>query len=59
VVDTNKPSYKIAREYMIRLEREDFEDKDKLRVLAETASSHSKRCSPDEFRARFQHLLDA
>jgi ATP-dependent phosphofructokinase / diphosphate-dependent phosphofructokinase len=59
VVDVNKPSYKIAREYMIRLEREDFEDKDKLRVLAEAASSHSKSCSPDEFRARFQHLLDA
>ena len=26
IVDTNKPSYKIAREYMIRLEREDLED---------------------------------
>jgi 6-phosphofructokinase 1 len=59
VVDVNKPSYKIAREYMIRLEREDLEDKDKLRVLAEATSSHSKSCSPDEFRARFQHLLDA
>jgi 6-phosphofructokinase 1 len=59
VVDVNKPSYKIAREYMIRLEREDLEDKDKLRVLAEAASSQSQRCSPDEFRTRFQHLLDA
>ena len=59
VVDINKPSYKIAREYMIRLEREDLEDKDKLRALAEAASSHSKSCSPDEFRARFQHLFDA
>jgi 6-phosphofructokinase 1 len=59
VVDVNKPSYKIAREYMIRLEREDLEDKDKLRILAEAASSPSQSCSPDEFRARFQHLLDA
>jgi 6-phosphofructokinase 1 len=59
VVDVNKPSYKIAREYMIRLEREDLEDKEKLRVLAEAASSQSKTCSPDEFRTRFHHLLDA
>jgi 6-phosphofructokinase 1 len=59
VVDVNKPSYKIAREYVIRLEREDLDDKDKLRVLAEAASSPSQRYSPDEFRARFQHLLDA
>jgi 6-phosphofructokinase 1 len=59
VVDVNKPSYKIAREYMIRLEREDLEDKDKLRALAEATSSHSMGCSPDEFRTRFQHLLDA
>ena len=59
VVDINKPSYKIAREYMIRLEREDLEDKDKLTVLAGAASSHSKSYSPDEFRARFQHLLDS
>jgi 6-phosphofructokinase 1 len=59
VVDITKPSYKIAREYMIRLEREDLEDKDKLRVLAEAASSPSKIYKPEEFRARFQHLLDA
>jgi 6-phosphofructokinase len=59
VVDITKPSYKIAREYMIRLEREDLEDKDKLRVLAEASSSPSKICKPDEFRVRFQHLLDA
>jgi 6-phosphofructokinase 1 len=58
VVDVNKPSYKIAREYMIRLEREDLEDKDKLRVLAAAASSPSMGCGLDEFRTRFQHLLD-
>jgi 6-phosphofructokinase 1 len=59
VVDINKPSYKIAREYMIRLEREDLEDKDKLRVLAQAASSPNKISSPDEFRTRFYHLFDA
>jgi 6-phosphofructokinase 1 len=58
VVDIDKPSYKIAREYMIRLEREDLEDKDKLRILAEAASSPGKSCSPDAFRVRFQHVLD-
>ncbi len=55
LVDVTKPSYKIAREYMIRLEREDLEDKEKLRIVAEAASSPS----PDAFRARFQHLFDA
>jgi ATP-dependent phosphofructokinase / diphosphate-dependent phosphofructokinase len=59
VVDINKPSYRIAREYMIRLEREDLEDEDKLRALAEAASSQGKSYSPDEFRARFQHLIGA
>jgi 6-phosphofructokinase len=59
IVDTNKPSYKIAREYMIRLEREDLEDQDKLRMLAQATSSQNKIYKPDEFRARFQHLFDA
>src|SRR5918996_3817853 len=57
VVDIEKPSYRIAREYMIRLEREDFEDGEKLRLLAQTASSRSKLCTPEEFRSRFQHLI--
>jgi 6-phosphofructokinase len=59
VVDIEKPSYRIAREYMIRLEREDFEDAEKLRLLAQTASSRSKLCTPEEFRSRFQHLIKA
>ena len=59
VVDIEKPSYRIAREYMIRLEREDFEDGEKLRLLAQTASSRSKLCTPEEFRSRFQHLIKA
>ncbi|HWX77364.1 MAG TPA: hypothetical protein VNY32_07800, partial [Candidatus Acidoferrales bacterium] len=57
VVDVDKPSYKIAREYMIRLEKEDLEDPEKLRLLAKAASSNKKGCSSDEFRSRFQHLV--
>ena len=55
-VDMNRPSYKVAREYMIRLESEDFTDEEKLRLLAQSASSSGKLCSPDEFRSRFQYL---
>jgi 6-phosphofructokinase 1 len=55
-VDIQTPAYKIAREYMIRLEKEDFEDADKLRLLAQAASSASHGCAPEEFRARFEHL---
>src|SRR5919106_3898285 len=58
-VGITKPTYKIAREYMIRLEREDFEDGEKLRLLAQTASSRSNLCTPEEFRSRFQHLIKA
>ncbi|HEX2230008.1 MAG TPA: diphosphate--fructose-6-phosphate 1-phosphotransferase [Candidatus Binatia bacterium] len=57
-VDIGTPSYKIAREYMIRLEREDFEDEPKLRLLAQAASSKSALVTPDEFRTRFQHLTE-
>jgi 6-phosphofructokinase len=55
-VEIDTPSYKIAREYMIRLEKEDFADEEKLRILAQAASSPKQLCSPDEFRARFQYL---
>jgi ATP-dependent phosphofructokinase / diphosphate-dependent phosphofructokinase len=55
-VDISNPSYKVAREYMIRLEREDFEDENKLRLLAQAASYHDKLCSPEQFKNRFQHL---
>jgi len=57
VVNVANPSYKIAREYMIRLEKEDLEDEEKLRLLAEAASSSSQRCTPEELRSRFQHLV--
>lgn len=55
-VDITAPGYKVAREYMIRLEKEDFEDENKLRLLAQAASSRDKLCSPDQFRNRFQYL---
>lgn len=51
-VDITTPSYKVAREYMIRLEKEDFEDEAKLRLLAEATNN----LSPDAFKARFQYL---
>jgi hypothetical protein len=41
-VDIDTPSYKVAREYMIRLEKEDFSDNEKIRLLAEAASSESR-----------------
>lgn len=55
-VDIDAPSYKIAREYMIRLEKEDFADEEKVRILAQAASSEKYFCSPDEFRNRYQYL---
>jgi ATP-dependent phosphofructokinase / diphosphate-dependent phosphofructokinase len=55
-VGITKPTYKVAREYMIRLEREDFADDEKLRLLGQAASSKDKLCSPDEFKSRYQYL---
>jgi 6-phosphofructokinase 1 len=55
-VDIYTPSYKVAREYMIRLEREDFRDDEKLRQLAQAASSAKYFCSPEQFRDRYQYL---
>ena len=52
-VDMDKPSYKVAREYMIRLEREDFTVPERLESLARAASSSGKPVSADEFRNRF------
>jgi 6-phosphofructokinase 1 len=49
-VDIAKPSYRVAREYMIRLEREDFEDPQKLEKLARAASSEDSRLAPEAFK---------
>ncbi len=56
-VDVNTPSYRIAREYMIRLEKEDFRDDEKLRQLAQAASSAQHYCAPEQFRDRYQYLI--
>ncbi|HMK42959.1 MAG TPA: diphosphate--fructose-6-phosphate 1-phosphotransferase [Dissulfurispiraceae bacterium] len=50
-VDTNSINYEVARKYMIRLEKTDFEDK-QLANLAKTA-----KMSPEEFRNRFGSVL--
>jgi 6-phosphofructokinase 1 len=55
-VDIDAPSYKVAREYMIRLEKEDFRDDEKLRQLAQAASSGQIFCTPEQFRDRYQYL---
>jgi hypothetical protein len=44
---------RIARGYMVRLKREDFEDEDVLRELAMTA-----KMSPEAFRERFYPVTE-
>jgi hypothetical protein len=58
-VDISKPAYKVAREYMIRLEREDFENPERLGKLARTASSRGKPLSTEAFRKKFGHVVAA
>ncbi|MBI2985610.1 MAG: 6-phosphofructokinase [Deltaproteobacteria bacterium] len=57
LVDVGKSSYRIARGYMIRLEREDFENQERLAALAQAASVRDKTCSPEEFQRKFQYLV--
>ena len=57
LVDVSKFSYRIAREYMIRLEREDFENKERTEALALAASARDKTCSAEEFQGKFQYLV--
>jgi ATP-dependent phosphofructokinase / diphosphate-dependent phosphofructokinase len=54
LVDTSSTRYAIARRYMIRLRRDDFEDPTALANLAATV-----RLSEPEFRRQFEHLVDA
>jgi 6-phosphofructokinase 1 len=53
-VDVDGEAYACARRYMIRLERDDFEDSERLTVIAAAA-----RLSTDRFRSRFGYLVDA
>ena len=57
-VDLSKPSYKVAREYMIRLEREDFENAERLEKLARGAGSKGKPLSADGFKQKFGPVVN-
>jgi ATP-dependent phosphofructokinase / diphosphate-dependent phosphofructokinase len=52
LVDISSTRYAIARRYMIRLRRDDFDDPQELAKLAKTA-----RLSEDEFRRQFEYLV--
>jgi 6-phosphofructokinase 1 len=56
-VDIAKPSYKVAREYMIRLEKEDFAIPGRLEALALSASSKDRAVSVEEFRRKFEPVV--
>lgn len=51
-VDIDSDSYQVARNYMIRLEKRDFEDPEFLKKLAEAGNMSVK-----EFRERFSYLV--
>jgi 6-phosphofructokinase 1 len=56
-VDIAKPSYKVAREYMIRLEKEDFAIPGRLEELARCASSKDAPVSAEEFKRKFEPVV--
>jgi 6-phosphofructokinase 1 len=53
LVDIHSTRYAIARRYMIRLRRDDFEDPHELAKFAATAGM-----SLQEFRSEFAYLVD-
>jgi 6-phosphofructokinase len=52
-VDISSSSYRVAREYMIRLDREDLEDEGKLAPIAAAAGM-----TPQAFRDRYRYLVE-
>jgi ATP-dependent phosphofructokinase / diphosphate-dependent phosphofructokinase len=52
-VQIGREYYRMCREYMVRIERSDFEDNKRLSRLARVAS-----CTQEEFRAHFGYLVD-
>lgn len=50
-VDVNCLSFRIASEYMIRLEKKDLSDEESLKRLASAA-----HCSPEEFKNQFSYV---
>src|ERR671936_569638 len=53
-VNVDSSSYRVAREYMIRLEKDDLEDPAKLNEIARSSGLAS-----DEFRSRYGYLVEA
>jgi 6-phosphofructokinase 1 len=53
MVDVHSTRYAIARRYMIRLRRDDFQDPHELAKLAATCG-----LSPEEFRREFEYLVE-
>jgi 6-phosphofructokinase 1 len=51
-VNTESSSYLVAREYMIRLDRKDLADPDRLAPIAKAAG-----LAPDDFRRRYGYLV--
>jgi 6-phosphofructokinase 1 len=54
MVDIRSTRYAIARRYMIRLRRDDFEDSGKLAQIAAAAGM-----SVPEFRKSFEYLIES
>lgn len=52
LVDINSEHYKVAREYMIRLEREDLENPEMLEKLA-----NASKMTPEEFKKKFSGVV--
>ena len=53
LVNPRSSSYRVAREYMIRLDREDLEDPEKLRPIAEASG-----LTPEAFHDRYGYLAE-
>jgi len=51
LVDINSESYEVAKAYMIRLKKEDFDDRENIERLARAGN-----LSPEEFETRFRHI---
>ncbi|HEV8480418.1 MAG TPA: diphosphate--fructose-6-phosphate 1-phosphotransferase [Candidatus Eisenbacteria bacterium] len=54
MVNVDTESYKIARRYMIRLRKDDFDDVKELESLAKTS-----KLPPAEFRKRFEYIVSS
>jgi 6-phosphofructokinase 1 len=53
LVDVQSEHYRIARQYMVRLNRPDFADRQTLEALARAA-----KLEPEQFRAQFGHVVE-